>query len=76
MQKHRLRSFQNRVLRKIFRPKRGKVTEGWRKLLNEELHDLTSSPNIIWMISSGRFSLAEHVARTGEKGIQGFGGET
>jgi hypothetical protein len=75
MHEHRLRSFRNRVLGKILRPKRKKVTKGWRRLLNEELHDLTSSPNIIWVIRSGRFSLVEHVARTGERGIQGFGGE-
>ena len=76
MQEHRLKSFQNRVLRKIFRPKREKVTEGWRRLLNEELHELYCSPNIIWVIRSGSFNLAEHVARTGEMGIQDFGWET
>jgi hypothetical protein len=43
----RLRAFENRVLRKIFEPKRDEVTGGWRKLHNEELHNLYSSPSII-----------------------------
>jgi hypothetical protein len=73
MQEHRLKSFQNRVLRKIFKPKREKVTESWRRLLNEELHELYRSPNIIWVIRSGRFNLAENVARTRERGIHYFG---
>jgi hypothetical protein len=47
---HRLRVFENRVLRRIFRPKRDEVTGEWRKLLNEELHDLYSSPSIIRII--------------------------
>jgi hypothetical protein len=44
---HRLRVFDNRVLRRIFRPKRDEVTEEWRNLHNEELHDLYFSPNVI-----------------------------
>jgi hypothetical protein len=76
MHEHMLRSFQKSVLRKIFRPKRERVTEGRRRLFNDELNDLTSSPNIISVIRSGRLSSAEHVARTGERDIQGFGGET
>jgi hypothetical protein len=44
--------FENRVLRRIFGPKRYEVTEGWRKLHNEELHKVFSSPNIIRMIKS------------------------
>jgi len=47
MERHRLRVFENRVLRKIFGPKRDEVTEEWRKLHNEELNDLYSSPNIV-----------------------------
>jgi hypothetical protein len=42
---HRLRVFENRVLRRVFQPKRDEVTGGWRKLRNEELHDLYSSPS-------------------------------
>ena len=46
--------FENRVLRRIFRPKKDKVTRKWRKLHNEELHELYSSPNIIRVIKSRR----------------------
>jgi hypothetical protein len=46
--------FENRVLRRIFGPKRDRVTGGWRKLYNEELHNLYSSPCIIGMINSRR----------------------
>ena len=46
--------FENRVLRRIFGPKRDEVTEYWRKLHNEERNDLYSSPNIIWVIKSRR----------------------
>jgi hypothetical protein len=49
---NRLRVFENRVLRRIFGPKRDDVTEDWRKLHNEVLHNLYSSPNIIRMIKS------------------------
>jgi hypothetical protein len=55
--------FENRVLRTIFGPKRDEVTMSWRKLHNEELHNLYSSPNIIRMTKSRRMRLAEHVAR-------------
>jgi hypothetical protein len=51
-EEHRLRVFANRVLRRIFGPKRDEVTGGWRKLHNEELHNLYSSPSIIRMIKS------------------------
>jgi hypothetical protein len=51
---HRLRVFENRVLRKIFGPKRDEVTGGWRKLHNEELHSLYSSPSIIKVIKARR----------------------
>jgi hypothetical protein len=59
--------FENRVLRRIFGPKRDGVTEGWRKLHNEELHNLYSSPSIIRVITSKRMRWAGHVARMGEK---------
>jgi hypothetical protein len=59
--------FENRVLRRIFGPKRDDVTGEWRKLHNEELRDLYSSPSIIRMIKSGRMIWAGNVARMGEK---------
>jgi hypothetical protein len=59
--------FENRVLRSIFGPKRDKVTGDWRKLPNEELHNLCSSPNIIRMIKSRRMRWAGHVARMKEE---------
>jgi len=58
---------ENRVLRKIFGPKRDKVTEEWTKLHNEELNDLYSSPNIVRVIKSRRMRWAGHVARMGER---------
>jgi hypothetical protein len=57
----------DRVLRRIFGPKRDEVTGVWRKLHNEELHTLYSSPSIIRMIKSKRIGWAGHVARMGEK---------
>jgi hypothetical protein len=60
---HRLRVFENRVLRKIFGPRRDEVTREWRKLHNEELHNLYSSPNIIRQVKSRRVRWAGHVAR-------------
>jgi hypothetical protein len=59
--------FGNRVLRRIFGPKRDKVTEGLRILHNEELHNLYSSPIIARMIQLRRMKWAGHVARIGEK---------
>jgi hypothetical protein len=61
-QEHRLR-----VLRRIFVPKRDEVTGEWRKLHNEELRDLYSSPSIIRTIKSRRMRWAGHIARMGEK---------
>jgi hypothetical protein len=63
---HRLRVFENRVLRRIFGPKRDEVTGEWRRLHNEELNDLYSSPNIIRVIKSRRMRWAGHVVRMGE----------
>jgi hypothetical protein len=62
----RLRVFENRVLRKIFGPKRDEVTGEWRRLHNEELYDLYTSPNIIWSIKSRRMRWAGHVACIGD----------
>jgi hypothetical protein len=62
-----LKVLENMLPRRIFRPKRDEVTGGWRKLHNEELHDLYSSPSIITMIKSRRMRLVGHVARMGEK---------
>ena len=58
--------FENRVLRGIFGAKRDEVTGEWRKLHNEELHNLYSSPNIVQLIQSRRMRLAWHVACMGE----------
>jgi hypothetical protein len=65
-EEHRLRLFENRVLRRIFGPKRDEVTGEWRRLYNEELNDLYSSPNIVRVIKSRRMRWAGHVARMGE----------
>jgi hypothetical protein len=59
--------FENRVLRRIFGPRRNEVMGGWRKLHNEELNNLYSSPSIIRMIKSRRMRWAGHVARRGEE---------
>jgi hypothetical protein len=65
-EEHKLRVFENRVLRRIFGLKRDHVTGYWRKLHNDELHNLYSSPNIIRMIKSRRIRWTGHVARMGE----------
>jgi hypothetical protein len=58
--------FENRVLRRLFGPKRDEATGEWRKLHNEELRDLHSSPSINRIIKSRRMRWAGHVARMGE----------
>jgi hypothetical protein len=70
--------FENRVLRRIFEPKRDEVTGEWKKLHNDVLNDLYSSPNIVRTIKSRRMRWAGHAARMGEEEmcIQDFGGET
>jgi hypothetical protein len=60
------RVFENRVLSRIFGPKRGEVTGEWRKLHNEELNDLYCSPTIVRVIKSRRMRWVGHVARVGE----------
>jgi hypothetical protein len=66
-EEHRLKVYQNRVLRRISGPKRDKVIGGWRKHCNEELHNLYCSPSIIRIIKSRRMGWAEHLTRIGEK---------
>ena len=63
----KLRVFEHMVFRRIFGPRRDEVTGEWRRLRNEELNDLYSSPNIVRMIKSRRMRWAGHVARMGEK---------
>jgi hypothetical protein len=74
-EQNRLWVFENRVLRRIFGPKRDEVTGEWKKLHSEELHILYSSPNIVRQIKSRRMRWAGHVARMGEKCVQGFDGK-
>ena len=64
-EERRLRVFENRVLRRVFGPKRDETGE-WRKLHNEELNDLYSLPNIVRVVKSRRIGWAGHVARMGE----------
>jgi hypothetical protein len=63
----RLRVFENKVLRRIFGPKRYEVTGEWRRLHNKEIYALYSSPNIIRVMKSRRLRWAGHVARMGER---------
>jgi hypothetical protein len=72
----RLAVFENKVLRRIFGPKRHQVRREWRKLHNMERNDLYSSPNIVRVIKSRRMKWARHVARMRERrGVYSFGGE-
>jgi hypothetical protein len=66
-EEYKLREFENWVLRRIFGPKRDGVMGGWRKLLDEKHHSMSSSPSIIRIIKPRRMSWTGHVARMGEK---------
>jgi hypothetical protein len=66
----RLKVFENRALSRVFGPKRGEVTGEWRTLHSEELSDLYSLPNIVWIVKSRRMRWAGHVARMGGGGLQ------
>jgi hypothetical protein len=72
-EEHRLRVSENRVLRRIFGPKRDEVMGEWRKLHTGELHNLYSSPDIIRQIISRRMRWAGY--GTGDKSVHGFGGK-
>jgi hypothetical protein len=75
-EERRLRVSENRILRRIFGPKRDEVTGEWKNLHSGELHNLYSSPDIIRLMKSRRTRWAGHVARLGEEGsVQGFGGK-
>jgi hypothetical protein len=72
-----LKAFENRVLRKMFRPKRNEVKEQWRRLFEEELHDLYFSQNIIQVKKSRGNRWARHVALMGKVQVhRGFCEET
>jgi len=66
-EERKLRVFENMVLRRIFGPRRDDITGEWRRLHNEELNDLYSSPNIVLVIKSRRMRWAGHVVRMGEE---------
>jgi hypothetical protein len=74
-EEHRLRVFENRVLRRIFGPKRDDVMGEWRKLHNEELHNLYSSPDIIRQVKANEVGGTCGTHWRGEKSVQGFGGK-
>jgi hypothetical protein len=71
-EEHRLRLFENRVLRRTFGPKTDEVTGEWRKLHNDKLHILYSFPNIISKIKTRRMRWVGHVAHMGEECVRGF----
>jgi hypothetical protein len=66
-EERRMRVFENRVLRRVFGPKKDEVTGEWRKLHNEELRDLYSLPYIVRVVKSRRMTWVGHVARMGER---------
>jgi len=66
-EERKLRLFENMVLRRMFGPRRDEITREWRRLLNKELNDLYSSPNIVRVIKSRRMRWAVHVARMREE---------
>jgi len=66
-EERKLRVFENMVLRRIFGPRRDEVTGEWRRLHNEELNDLYSSSNMVWVIKSRRMRLAGHMGPMGEE---------
>ena len=66
-EERKLRLFENKVLRRIFVPRREEVTRNWRRLHNEEINVLYSSPNIVRVIKSRRMRWVGHVARMGEE---------
>jgi hypothetical protein len=70
------RVFENRVLSRIFGPKRDEVTGEWRKLHNEELHDLYSSPTILRVTKYEKNEMVGACSTDGERRVQGFGGKT
>jgi hypothetical protein len=61
--------FENRMLRRLFGPKRDEETGGWRKLHNEEFHNLYSSPSVITMIRPKRMKWTGHIAQMGRRGV-------
>jgi len=65
-EEHRLRVFKYRVLKRLFGPKRYKVTGEWRKLHNEELNGLYSLPNIVWVVKLRKMRWVGHIASMGE----------
>jgi hypothetical protein len=76
MEEHRLKMFENRVLRRIFGPKREEVSGGWRRLHNEELHNLYTSLNIIKVIREYEMGGACSMCRGNKKCVQYFGWRT
>ena len=66
-EERKLRVCENKVLRRIFRPRRDEVMGEWRRLHNEEANNLYSSPNIMWVIKSRRMRWVGHVAHMGEE---------